>query len=514
MSCSRCQHRPCSCPNANCGCPPDYSFNPATLTCEGGTPCENTMQTACIFSTIYLSCTRQAIGTDLQTILTAMDAKICQCGSCSGGTGPIMSEYYVNSLNTVTGDGSAINPFQTMEEAYNKIIGAGTVSNPDNPFVTVKVLGGTYTTELNIYIPDTRWNFFPSTQVTLTGDGYFIDSSVVSDGANPFIVTGFLEFYTATGGFIKNEGSHIVGSTNKHIYVEATSVWGSTPKAAKPLINHHLTYGTIGTEPIITSIKLQGSPSTSLQHRIPSIISANETTIASTGGILNIDLGNGELGFGIDPVSGANTGTTAGFNLYYNNPDSTTFKQVNCELNLINGYIWGQGNEDLIYMTGVFTIFNIENIKTKTYGGTIPLKFLNVGDIIIPDITNYWNFILKDVIIDNVSLTGFSGATTAGLSPVVVDYTGITPQSLLYLNMQNCIIYQGRTVNFNFIIPGRITLANQTVSTINIFDGNMNILGLDFFDNQSQALIGGKVRGDVYTQSTFGTLPGALMAVY
>jgi len=157
MSCN-CSNNPCSCANANCACPPDYSIDPATISCPGGSVCEDTILTSCVFTTQYLTCSQVAAGSSLDTTLAAMDAKICQCGSCSGQTAQQspnllnMSNFYVDSLNTVPGNGSVVNPFWTLELAYAKVIGTGTVNSPQFPNVTIHVLSGVgYSTAQNIY---------------------------------------------------------------------------------------------------------------------------------------------------------------------------------------------------------------------------------------------------------------------------------------------------------------------------------------------------------------------------
>lgn len=502
---NRCGGVPCGCPNANCACPPDYSIAPATISCPDGTPCEDTLATQCIYTSSALTCINKPAGTDLNTILLAMDTKICQCGSCSGGTVvDVMSEFWVNSLNPITGDGSAINPFQTLDEAYNKIIGSGTVTAPDNPNVTVKVLGGTYATDINIYVPFTRWDFQPSALVTFTGSDYFIDSSVVADSASPFAVTGYMEFRTETGGFIKNEGSHIVGSTNKHIYVEATSIWSSTATQGRPLINHNLTYGTTGTEPIITQIKLQGSTRTDFSRRIPSIISASQATVVCTGGILNIDLGQGEIGYGIDPISGANTGVPLGHVIDYNNADSTTFKETNCEFTLRNGYIWSQGADDMNSMIGVFNIFIMDSVKTKNYGGTVPGRFLNIGQLSTPTTPFDFHFLLKEVYIDPFSVTGITFST---IDDIVIDYTGTG--TMQFLDMQDCVLYRPLKINFSNIRLSRVLYGLSVNMAINMIGGRMNLVGNSIFANNAAAIAGGLNFGDIYQTAT-----GQIMVVF
>lgn len=468
MSCNQCYKTSCSCPNSNCACPPDYSVNPATISCPDGTICEDTISTQCIFTASYLSCTKTAAGLPLDEVLQAMDQKICECGSCSGTTLitpsiASLSDYYVDSLNTITGDGSVINPFQTIEEAHNKIIGAGTRTNPDNPNVTVHVAEGVgYTTNINIYIPGITYIFAPSSyNITYTGSGtYFIDTSVISNGAVVFKVIGHLNFTSSTGGLLKNESSYY--TSDKTVYLEVNSATSTMNATGMPFIYHNQTNVTAAGQGIAhTSIKLATAESI--------IISSVQTTISVNGGYFYADLNGGRIWYGYNVNSGSATGLSSGNVLYYNNIDNSAF---NYQATFIfkNGAITSLNALDMIYTAGNFSYYLIENIKVATVFNTNkPNSFLNIGtSVMVQTVSSNYEFtlLLKDLILEPNAF-----ATTAG-----INYTG-AGNSFDYLNMQNCILYSPLTIDTQFRL-GLISQGLVPVATRNIIKGNVRFTNL------------------------------------
>ena len=460
MSCNTCSPRPCSCPNVNCGCPPDYSFNPATLTCQG-TTCESTLPTSCIFSSAYLSCVKLETNTDLQTILNAMDAKICQCGSCSGNTFQPLPLFYVDSNNTISGDGSVGNPFKTIELAYTAVIGSGTINSPENANATVYVMGGEYTTTQNIYIPTTNWTFFNGVNITFTGSGtYFIDSAAANDGAADFKVFGWINFQTTTGGFLRNSGSYVNLSQNKGIYVEAFKIVGSTTTGSQPLINHVMSYGGTGFARLFTTIKMQGMGAV--------IASAQQHCISYNGGSCYIDLGQGSMFYGVDLINGTVTGNSSGNLVRYNCTD-TVHPQFSRFI-LKNGYVSSVDNTDMIYVAGKFAFIEFENLYGINLGlsYTQPDTFLNIATTNANAQTSLgeFDFLLKDIYL---TPSCFSTGT-------VIVYTA-GGNAFEYLNMQNCKLYHGCTIQFANITLGAVSMGGA-VSGYNIINGRTNIYNL------------------------------------
>jgi len=484
-----CNTRPCSCPNTNCGCPPNYSFNPALNTCQG-TPCQDTLPTACIFSSAYLSCTNLPTNTDLQTILTAMDAKICQCGSCSGTTSGTtdLPLFYVDSHNTVNGDGSIINPFKTIDLAYNKIIGSGSTSSPAYPNAIAVVFGGNYTTSQNIYVPTTYWHFLPGSKVNYTGTTYFIDSSVVSDGAANFVVTGYLEFQSTTGGLLQNFGSYTNTSTNKYISIEVQSAVSSS--ATKNCIAQVFSGKNQGTQPITTYIKLQNEASI--------IESAIIDTIYNTGGIFHLNLNGGQLGYGIDLINGGYTGTSTSNIFSYYNMDNTAHN-YSVITTIKNGYVWSVNCGAMIYIEGIVNYLVLENLTSISKApsqATSPTYFLEMGVISIsgaPFGSSTWTFLLKDITLDPNS---FNQTTT---NVKIIYYPAVTFD---YLEMQKCMLYEPLKIDSNLNLSFSVTGAYHG-SAYNIINGQINFRGnLPSYATNALALAGGLSVGDLYVNFT------------
>ena len=469
MACN-CNSNPCSCANANCACPPDYSFNPATLICQG-TTCEDTLPTACIFTSSYLNCVKTNAGTSLDVVLQAMDAKICACGSCSGTTFPTLAVYYVDSNNPALGDGSVINPFQTIDLAYAKVIGTGTVNSPNHPGVTIQVAAGTYTTGQNIYIPTVTINFSPNAVVTYTGAGtYFIDSSVGTSTSPLFKITGYLDFNTSTGGFVRNVGPYHAGYPNRQIYIEANSILGTSGTGfSAPLIYHNQTYSPSSYSTISTTIILKGPASF--------IASAAQSTVVSTGGYFYLDLGGGQIGYGVNLNTGVATGLTGNNMINYNSTDvgghaaQTTFI-------LKNGTMYSINATDAIFMGGAFNTFIIDNVSSVNFGlsYTKSNTFLNIAAINNPGPTEF-TFLLKDVYLHP---SDFATAT------VILNSSG---QQVPYLNMQNCVLYNNCTISSTIALGLQADNGN-TVSTHNVINGKLRITQLP---TSSSGLVSGEL---------------------
>ena len=487
MSCN-CSNNPCSCANANCGCPPDYSIDPATISCSNSSDCEDTLTTDCVFTTQYLTCAQLPIGISLSSTLAAMDAKICQCGSCSGQTSQSpnllnLSNFYVDSLNTVLGNGSVINPFQTIDQAITKVIGTGTRSAPQFTNATVHVMAGQgYTTSQNIYIPSATFNFEAGTVVTFTGAGtYFVDSSAVADGANPFMIDGLLYWQTATGGFLKNQGSYGTGY-NKRIIINASSINGTTPGASPtiiPLIDQHLTTSSNVGQPISTYITLH---SASIDDRF--LTSSIQNTINFLGGVLEIDLGGGQIGYGaFGATSGLSTGNVVKYNGQANNSNTSFI--------LKNGRIWSVYNTDMISTQGYFNEIIIQDIRTESYVGT-PTSFLNIGTMTLASAGTADDFTF---LLDRVYL--HPQAFVLGGVTAVIRYTG-GGQFFDYLEMQNCILYYALFIGTNIRI-GLIANGLFPVATYNVIKGNFNVKNLPTSSF-------GLVSGDVWNNSGILTI--------
>ena len=456
MSCNTCQNRPCNCPDANCSCPPDYSFNPATLTCQG-TTCESTLPTSCIFSTSALNCIKTPINTDLQTILTAMDTKICQCGSCSGNTD--LPLFYVDSNNIVNGDGSVGNPFKTIDLCYTAIIGSGTIDSPDFPSATIYVMGGQYSTGANIYIPTTNWTFFNGAVVTFTGTGFFIDSSVTTiEDAAPFSIFGYLNWQcTTVGGFLHNFGSY-TSTNHKSIYIEALKII-SDNVGAQTLIQHAMVGGS-GIGRITTNINMRGLSSV--------LGSAAGVIFNTTSGSFYVDLGGGVALCGVHLLGQSGSINTVSNIVSLGGTDS-----IHPELSRFvfkNGYIGAGIINTMMYMTGKFSIVRFENLVSVEISTNLKATYfmeLASNNADAATSSGQFEFLLLNNKLDSGSFTASN----------IIHYVGTDPV-FNYLQMQNNILYNPCTIDFSNFALGAISMGTIGVSGYNIINGQTHFYGL------------------------------------
>lgn len=133
-----------------------------------------------------------------------------------------LKSYYINYNYIPTllapADGSIIRPFPTWDEARTKMIGNGTILNPENTNVTF-ILQTNSTTALNPSINTLSVKFL-NTQLTYTGtDTYMFDSEILyplvpKDNLNEITESIYLNLYgvgyldrTTPGGYIRAIGA-------------------------------------------------------------------------------------------------------------------------------------------------------------------------------------------------------------------------------------------------------------------------------------------------------------------
>ena len=133
-----------------------------------------------------------------------------------------LKSYYINSnyipTSLAPADGSIIRPFPTWDEARTKMIGNGTILNPENTNVTF-ILQTSATTALNPTINTLSVKFL-NTQLTYTGtDTYMFDSEILyplvpKDNLNEITESIYLNLYgvgslnrTTPGGDVRAIGA-------------------------------------------------------------------------------------------------------------------------------------------------------------------------------------------------------------------------------------------------------------------------------------------------------------------
>jgi len=307
-----------------------------------------------------------------------------------------------------------------------------------------------------IYIPSISWNFEDGTNIIFTGVGtYFIDSSVATDGAADFSVLGYLSFSTTTGGFVKNYGSYVSGGTNKKIIIYAKNIISTVNNNSVqtvPLIYQYLITTSNTNTPPETNIILQGGGSTG------TISTTTQTVIASLGAKLSINLGGGQLVYGINSTGKA-TGNILAYTGQANN--------ANTSFILTNGTVWSCNNTDMFYVTAYINEFIIRDIKTKGGLGT-PATFLNIANVSLAIGANTdFTFLLDRCRLDVNSFIAPSPYQT------VIVFSGVA-QFFDYLEMQNCVLGPADEVDAKIRL-GRVVSGGNPGVCINIIAGNLFI---------------------------------------
>lgn len=115
-----------------------------------------------------------------------------------GSAGSVFASLYVDSSNPIPGNGSSINPFNTLDAALN-YLSASSLSG-----YTIKMAGGTYTTALSFDGANSLY-CEPNVIINYTGTSYLfnlVNQSII------FIVYGFGKFRTSSGAILNSSNSN------------------------------------------------------------------------------------------------------------------------------------------------------------------------------------------------------------------------------------------------------------------------------------------------------------------
>jgi hypothetical protein len=137
--------------------------------------------------------------------------------------------FYVDGNNSVTGDGSILNPFKTIDSARAAVIGSGTTSAPDVEGATINVAGydgANYQTSNNLAIHDITWNLSPGAVIDYTGTTHLFDLSAAGSQSSDIRVRGKGILKTSTGSIGKASNG---GTYSRRLLIEADEIISTTP---------------------------------------------------------------------------------------------------------------------------------------------------------------------------------------------------------------------------------------------------------------------------------------------
>lgn len=404
-------------------------------------------------------------------------------GSLSG-----IAVYYVDGNNSNAGDGSITNPFQTLTQAYNAVLGTGTPQNPQFQNVAISVAAFNYTTNINIWLNNVTWIFAFGAIVNYTGVDYFIDSSTPSTAvAGEFSIRGGLVFKTSTGGFVKNESSSAAILVNKNMFIEFYSAYSETPIVVNPeekplILLRKLTAVNSWGAPVL-KIRFGGTISSSQQH-----------CIYQDGSWFELDgINTGNISYGITEA-GSIQGVLDGRNFKYINTDTGNLREYVGSFILKDCIFSSVENHVMIDVDGNVSFAGLENIALRDPG-----ILLNHSDhfMEIKDVTKNGSggstktkFFIKD----------FHIYTSIFNAPDIITYSGTAPTFDL-LDMNNCFFPRNYKVASTINI-GKTSYINSQMCDYNIINGYLNISNVPTYADNTAASASGLSVGSVYRETT------------
>lgn len=111
--------------------------------------------------------------------------------------------FYVDGNNPDVGDGSILNPFQTIDLAFDTVCGSGTRGNPEYDGVAISIAGyDNYTTTCNLWLSNTTYDFQPGAILCYDSTGYLFDTEgfLTDNRKHEVKVLGNAEIVLSTGG--------------------------------------------------------------------------------------------------------------------------------------------------------------------------------------------------------------------------------------------------------------------------------------------------------------------------
>lgn len=401
--------------------------------------------------------------------------------------------FYVDGNNSETGDGSILSPFQTLELAYNKVLGSGTVDAPEYENVAIIVAAAEYNTDQNIYLNNTTWHFSEGTSVTYSGTEYFIDTSVVSSSVGLCKVTGGLKFFTATGGFVKNHGLEVtVAGLNKGLDIEFYEVIGTTalgitsnPTISTPLIWIYQDEGAGngGYSPLFNIFRCKNR-----------IESKYQTVIYQQKGYVFF-YGDGEslMGYGRDGVTSAQAGHADGCIHRFVNTDVGGQRQYMTAFKITNVALFGINNDYNCVWTGSCSSSYYRNLVTVEPSS----NYNNAGRFLGLDgwsVVGYESTHKDRVYIENFKVVNGDFDE----DDIIKIISGGANDEL---EMYNCILPSPYTIDDNITLGGD-SYDENPVPCYNVINNQFRITNLPTYADNAAAVAGGLKLGDMYKTAT------------
>lgn len=442
--------------------------------------------------------------------------------------------YYINynysSTSTSPSDGSIIRPFVNFDEARAKMIGTGTILNPQYPNATF-IMQTSSTTALNPTINTLRIVFEKGTTLTYTGnDPYVFDTEVlyplvIKDGLNEITQSINLEIggvggisRTTPGGYIRSVGAKRGSSTTTNNLNTINIRINRTDEDRISLVeyqgyNSSIYGGDVLASDGVTLVGNTYNPTRSLKW----------TTQLNPTFPLVYASGNSFVGFSY-PIYGAGTlfiATLVNTALHVENTNIAFNKLIvdstDDLISVVQGSTFVPGfpgvyelkNAPAIHMENVEGFINtVEYINGGTFGFHGWDKFFNIkGSFNLRGTINYdTNYYIKtfahfeDTVQDYFK---FNGKTKSGNLNSRINYLINSPRTgNFYLYMQNTAITNVLNISKNpstTIIP----ITEGTIASINAIP---YLSGINNYTNDAAATATGLLQNALYFNTTINAL--------
>lgn len=400
----------------------------------------------------------------------------------------ILKSCYVDGNNPNSGDGSILNPFQTIPQAISYVIGSGSISSPQRNNITIIVAAATYTTSANLYVNGLTWDFAEGATIVYTGAGHLIDNGGYTHD-KIFKITGSLTMTTTTGGFIRNYGDGVSSPFNRIMDIEVYDARGlklDTHPAVLPFVDMYKQTPSGG---------YQGP---SLVLRVKSFFSSLQNYTFSVAGACRLQvIGYGDrptVGYGgIDPV---NVGLALGKVLYYNNNEisTPTDRRYLGNFTFKNLSLAGENCNSLITFMGFYGMTGgIQDcIFNASRGGGTVGRLIDFGDwLAVPYLGGgvVGKFIISNNTIGDLTITNDD----------IIRWTGST-------GGRNKLDIQYNTFSSSQYINSNVDYVGNLGPKINTFGGSINMIGIPEYANNAAAVSGGLKVGNLFRTTGTGDI--------
>lgn len=383
--------------------------------------------------------------------------------------------YYVDGNNPNPGDGSILNPFKTLDSAYNKVVGTGTPKAPENTGIAIEVAASNYTTSLNLFASSTSWNFSTGTIVNYTGTDYLFDT-IDTDEYNYFNVSGKWNFNTVNGGLLKHQTPTLESRVSLEINNTEQTMDTEDP-LTHPLIRVQSIYGVNAWRRSRLELSVHGKVRSTDNH----VLFVDGYTEVYTRGLTSfasLDAGDGYPS-SIVPDQRV---------LYYNNQDPLNNDYMYTQEIRFDSIEIGSDGESAVFIQGLYGNIDFYNVSFDS------LQAVN-------------NFQSSSVEIGNLTRASYSGKTrgltfrnckfaaniysgTNPIYPIVsVGNPGVNGISII-----NSLIPSPYLIDPDLVINEDLGVMANTIT-------NFNIRDVPEFGDSTAAQTAGLVSGDVFKNS-------------